>query len=324
MSTEPVTSWDVVCLGESMGVLTPDPPAPLAERVALRLEVAGAESNVAIWLATLAGTVGAPGSAAPHRVAWRGRIGADPFGRMIVQRLGAAGVDTSLVETDPAAPTGVYFKEPGPHGATAVYYYRRGSAAAAMDRRILAGLAGTRVVHLSGITAALSDSCADLVRYALVDRPVPRASMSFDVNYRPALWPVEVAGPALAALANAADLVFVGRDEAETLWGTATPEKIRAMLPGPATLVVKDGAVGATSFLAQGSYAVPAPPVTVVEPVGAGDAFAAGYLWGVLCDATPRARLRLGHLLAGSALRAVGDIGPALSPEAVRDVLREG
>jgi 2-dehydro-3-deoxygluconokinase len=73
--------------------------------------------------------------------------------------------------------------------------------------------------------------------------------------------------------------------------------------------VVKDGAVGATSFTADGTCFVPAPPVTVVEPVGAGDAFAAGYLYGVLRGLAEPARLRLGHLVAGSALRAVGDIG---------------
>jgi 2-dehydro-3-deoxygluconokinase len=310
-----VVTWDVVCIGESLGVLAPEPPEPLSEGVALRLEPAGAESNVAIWLAVLSA-----GAGTPARVAWRGRVGADPFGTMIGRRLAAAGVDTTLVETDPTAPTGIYVKEPGPAGTT-VYYYRRGSAAAAMDRRMLAGLDGTRVVHLSGITAALSDSCADLVTHALVDRPVAGALMSFDVNYRPALWSAAEAGPVLAKLAAAADLVFVGRDEAEVLWGTATADAIRAALPDPATLVVKDGPVGATCYAGTERYAEPAPPVEVVEPVGAGDAFAAGYLWGMLGGAAPAARLRLGHLVAGCALRATGDIGTPPPPAAVREVM---
>jgi 2-dehydro-3-deoxygluconokinase len=298
-------SWDVVCVGESMGVLSPDPPVSLREGATLRLGVAGAESNVAIWLARLAASATGPAL----RVAWRGRVGADPFGAMIGERLAIAGVDTGLAETDPGHPTGVYFKDPAPGGGTRVHYYRRGSAASRMDRRMLDGLAGTGVIHLSGITAALSESCADLVTHALVDRPVAGALMSFDVNYRPALWPVEVAGPALEKLAAAADLVFVGRDEAEVLWGTATAEQIRAWLPEPATLVVKDGGVGATVFGADGRYEVATPPVDVVEPVGAGDAFAAGYLWARLGGAGPQACLRLGHLIAGCALRSTDDLG---------------
>lgn len=306
-------SWDVVCVGESMGLVAPDPPARLRDAPRLRLDIAGAESNVAIWLARLGA-----------KVAWRSRLGADPFGELIRRRLSTAGVDTSLVEIDPVTPTGIYFKDPDPAGPTAVYYYRRGSAAAAMDRRLLAGIPAARVLHLSGITAALSDSCADLLGHALTDRPLPGALLSFDVNYRPALWPVAEAGPVLAKLADAADLVFVGRDEAETLWGTATPDEIRAALPGPATLVVKDGAVGATAYHAGRRYEAPAPAVTVVEPVGAGDAFAAGYLWGVLRDAGPGAQLRLGHLLAGCALRTAGDIGEPPPPAELQATIQEG
>ncbi|QSB17164.1 sugar kinase [Natronosporangium hydrolyticum] len=306
-------SWDVLCVGESMGLVTPDPPAPLRHGPPLRLEVAGAESNVASWLAQLGAKVG-----------WRSRLGADPFGELIRARLAAAGVDTSEVVVDQQAPTGIYFKDPAADGATTVYYYRRGSAAAAMDRRLLADAPAARVVHLSGITAALSGSCADLLHHALAERPAPGALMSFDINYRPALWPVAQAGPALAKLAAAADLVFVGRDEAQVLWGTATVDEVRARLPEPTTLVVKDGPVGATAYHGDDRFTVPAPPVTVVEPVGAGDAFAAGYLWGVLNDAAPAARLRLGHLLAGCALRTAGDIGELPTAAELAAAMQEG
>lgn len=308
----------MVCLGESMAQLAPDPPAPLGERPRLRLDTAGAEANVATWLAMLSGASGAG-----HRVAWRGRVGADSFGELVIGQLAAAGVDTSLVEIDPQAPTGLYVKDPAPGGSTRVHYYRRGSAASHMDRRMLDGLTGARLVHLSGITAALSGSCADLVRHALVDRPVAGALMSFDVNHRPGLWPASRAGPVLAELAAAADLVFVGRDEAQALWGATTAEEVREVLPGPATLVVKDGAGPATAFHGAQQYAVPALAVRVVEPVGAGDAFAAGYLWGVICNAAPVARLRLGHLLAGQALRVASDIGAVPPANEVREAIGE-
>lgn len=286
-------AYDVVCVGESMALAAPDPPGPLRQARTLRLDVAGAESNVATYLAMLGA-----------KVAWVSRVGADPLGGMLLDRLAASGVDTRLVEVDPTAPTGVFFKDPGPDG-TRVHYYRRGSAAACLGREVWTK-ADARLAHLSGVTPALSDSCADLVAYGLASKP---ATMSFDVNFRPALWSAQDAAPVLAGLANRADLVFVGLDEAGTLWNTRTAEEVRAKLPRPATLVVKDGAVGATSFSAEGACFVPAPAVAVVEPVGAGDAFAAGYLCGVLRGLAERARLRLGHLVAGSALRAVGDIG---------------
>ncbi|MGH8792202.1 MAG: sugar kinase, partial [Stackebrandtia sp.] len=228
-----------------------------------------------------------------------------------------AGVDFEA-EVDPRAPTGLYVKDP--YGR-AVHYYRRGSAASFMGRDMLTGLSGARVLHLSGITAALSDSCADLMRHALVDRPHP-AVVSFDVNYRAGLWSAADAAPVLAELANAADLVFVGRDEAEVLWGTVIADKIRAVLSQPRTLIVKDGGVGATAYVADHARVfAPAPPVDIVEPVGAGDAFAAGYLYGLLRDAPMAARLRLGHLVAGCAMRSAGDVGTPPSPAEISQAL---
>jgi 2-dehydro-3-deoxygluconokinase len=297
--------FDVCCVGETMVVLCPDPPRPLLAGETLTRGIGGAESNVASYLAQLG-----------VRAAWVSRLGADPFGEYLRTGLQAAGVDCSLVQTHDSAPTGVYFKDPGPTGTT-VYYYRRGSAASTMDRSLWTSVAaaGARYVHLSGITPALSDSCADLVRYALSERPVPGATTSFDVNYRGKLWPPSVAGPVLADLAARADLVFVGLDEAALLWNCTTADDVRERLPQPHTLVVKDGAVGATGYDPDGRVFVPAPVVSVVEPVGAGDAFAAGYLLAALHGSGPETRLTVGHRLAAVALGAVADVGVAPAAE---------
>ncbi len=296
--------FDVCCVGETMVVLTPDPPGALLEADLLRRGIGGAESNLACYLAGLG-----------LRAGWVSRLGADPFGEYVRAGLTAAGVDCSLVLTDPAAPTGVYFKDPG----AGVHYYRRGSAASRLDPSVWPAIArrGAQYVHVSGITAALSASCADLLDRLLEERPVPGAVVSFDVNYRPALWSPERAAPALATLANQADLVFVGLDEATVLWGAVTPREVRAALPHPATLVVKDGAVGATAYGAHGEVFVPAPAVAVVEPVGAGDAFAAGYLFGALRGLRDAARLAVGHRMAAVALGTAGDFAAPPSPEAL-------
>ncbi|MET8547653.1 sugar kinase [Micromonospora zamorensis] len=292
---------EVVAVGETMVVLCPAPGEPLehAERVAV--SVGGAESNVAGYLARLG-----------HRAAWVSRVGDDPFGRAVVRHVAAAGVRVDQVLVDPDAPTGLYVKDPGPEG-TAVHYYRAGSAASRMDPETLAdpGLTGARVLHLSGITPALSASCRALVEHAVTARPLAGSLVSFDVNHRARLWLAEQAAPVLRDLANRCDLVFVGQDEAETLWGTTDPLAVRRLLPEPETVVVKDGAVGATAMCRDAEPVfVPAPRVAVVEPVGAGDAFAAGYLAGLLRDLDSVRRLRLGHLVAAQALTSSGDNAP--------------
>jgi 2-dehydro-3-deoxygluconokinase len=288
---------DVVAIGETMVMLVPEQAVPLAEATGLAVHVGGAESNVAAYLAQLG-----------YRVRWGSRLGDDPFGELILRHLGQAGVDTSAVVRVPGGRTGLYVKDPG-GVSTSVHYYRAQAPARDLAPDALRDprLAGGRVLHLSGITAALSDSALALVRAAVDGPREPGRLVSFDVNFRRPLWSAEVAGPVLRELANASDLVFVGFDEAQSLWDCPTPADVRALLPGPRTVVIKDGAVGAYAFGADGEVFVPTPKVTVVEPVGAGDAFAAGYLAAALDGEPDRARLRLGHLVAAAALGVRGD-----------------
>ncbi|MFE7172640.1 sugar kinase [Streptomyces sp. NPDC057616] len=291
---------DVVCVGETMVVLGPQDDRPLAEQSALRVAVGGAESNVACGLAGLG-----------HRAAWLSRVGDDPFAERILAELTARDVDVSAVQTDPERPTGVYFKDPGPN-RTRTHYYRGGSAATGMGPELARhpALRQTRIVHLSGVAAALSDSCARLLETLLGCRPGNGPLVSFDVNHRPALWRGGRAEAArrLLALARNADIVFVGRDEAEELWGTARPDDIEGLLGSAPVVVVKDAEHGATSYADGVRTFVPSLPTKVVEPVGAGDAFAAGYLAGVLENLPERSRLRLGHLAAATALRTRDDV----------------
>ncbi|MGW5646430.1 sugar kinase [Saccharopolyspora sp. NPDC003752] len=299
---------EVLCLGETMSLVAPAVPVSLEQARTFTLSAGGAESNVAIHLAALG-----------HRVGWASRVGDDPLGRRMLAAIAAAGVDTGLVEVRPDAPTGVYFKDPGPAG-TKVYYYRAGSAASTMDENFLAGeqLDAPRLLHLSGITPALSDGCDRLVRWLLTRER--RARITFDVNYRPALWPVEQAGPRLRELARLADVVFVGLDEAATLWGVETAEDVRKLLDGPGVVVVKDGADAAYALSTE-TVIVPAPTVQVVEPVGAGDAFAAGYLSGVLRGEDGVRCLRLGHILAAHSLLSTEDHMPLPDRGAVAEWL---
>ncbi|WP_329392274.1 sugar kinase [Streptomyces sp. NBC_01716] len=300
---------EVVCLGESMVTFLPSRPGRLADVPAFTRTIGGAESNVACALA-----------AAGHRVKWISRVGADGFGDHLVEAIGAYGVDTSGVRRDAdGRPTGIYFRTATDRATTAheVAYYRAGSAASAMSPATMdrGDLWSGRVLHLSGITAALSEDCLALMR-ELAEPRAGRPLLSFDVNHRPALWGDD-SGPRSAArvlidLARGADLVFVGDDEAAQLWDLHGPEAIREALPEPAALVVKAGADGATAFVRDGESdtvtSVPALSVDVVAPVGAGDAFAAGFLSATLRDLPAGARLRHGHLTAAAVLTDAGDV----------------
>ncbi|MFB7228660.1 sugar kinase [Streptomyces fimicarius] len=324
------TTTDVVCLGESMVTFLPSQPGRLADVPSFGRGIGGAESNVACALA-----------AAGHRAAWVGRVGADGFGEHLVETIAGYGVDTSAVRRDPVRPTGIYFRTATDRGTDTheVAYYRAGSAASAMSpanvpyEELFAG----RILHLSGITAALSADCLELLRELTAARP-GRPLVSFDVNHRPHLWRGGDAS-VLLELARRADLVFVGEDEAEEAWGIVGAEAIRAAVPEPSVLVVKRGSAGATVFASglrpgprssnaggaenalgarstEGGGAekadtvthVPALRVDVVAAVGAGDAFAAGFLSATLRGLTVRDRVRHGHLMAAAVLTVPGDL----------------
>lgn len=288
--------------GETMAMVTPIAPVAVTEAELFRVDAGGAESNVAVHVASLG-----------HPARWVSRLGDDPLGHRVAGQLAARGVDVSRVIFDAGRRTGLYVKNPG----AGVHYYRDGSAAASLspDDADAMDLARVGIVHVSGITAALTGAAP-----RFLDRLITRAGeagipISFDVNHRAALWSAADAAPVLEQLARRADIVFVGRDEAETLWGTADAGAVRRLLPTVTELVVKDGDIGATAFTGDEVVFEPAQTVDVVEPVGAGDAFAGGYLAARLSGESVARRLRAGHARAALALRTTGDFPTDPLPE---------
>ncbi|MCR2824846.1 sugar kinase [Microbacterium sp. zg.Y909] len=294
----------VLCLGETMVVLAPQAGGALHVGAALTLGVGGAESNTAVALRR--GGVDA---------AWAGLLGEDALGDVVARFLAQHGLDTSLVERR-ALPTGLYVKTTTAAGTVAPLYYRRGSAASTMDASLArrwARAARPRVVHVSGITAQISTAGEEFLHAVCIERVFGDAIVSFDVNHRPAL-----AGPttpeSLLRLARASDIVFVGADEARTTWGAPATD-LPALLTGPRHLIVKDAAVEATEHHAGGAVSVAAPRLDVVDPVGAGDAFAAGWLTAWLAGADAAGRLGAGHREAARALASAGDVAEAADLE---------
>ena len=299
----------ILCVGEALISLTPPVGVPLQEASDLLISTGGAEVNVAAHLARLG---------VPTRFA--GRVGDDPFGARLRQTLAALGVDTRYLEVDPDRPTGLYLKDTDGSGTT-MRYYRSTSAATSYRHVPEAALDEVGHIHITGITPALSDSCRMLVTDLLA---LPHVTTSFDVNYRTALWDVSEARGILQSLAEQADVVFVGLDEAGEVWGTRTFEEVRRLLPQPSELVVKDGPREAVAFLGSQMVSVRAPVIEVVEPVGAGDAFAAAYLAARHYGHDPSDALRWGHALAGAVLQVLGDHGVAMDRATLEEQTRDG
>ncbi|MCX5336123.1 sugar kinase [Streptomyces sp. NBC_00140] len=269
----------------------------------LGLSVAGAESNVAIGLARLG-----------HRVRWAGRVGADELGALILRTLRAEGVDTSHAATDDTGrPTGLLLTEPRLGTLTRVSYYRAGSAGSAVTPDdVLPALApGVRVLHLTGITPALGPSAAEAVLTAAKTARESGVTVCLDVNYRSRLWTSDRARTALRPILDHTDLLIASEDELPLVQeapGAGESEAVHGVLAAGVTeVVVKRGARGATVFTADGATDRAAREVDAVDLVGAGDAFVAGYLSGLLDGTDIPARLHRAVTTAAFAVATRGD-----------------
>ncbi|UWP86365.1 sugar kinase [Dactylosporangium fulvum] len=264
---------DVVTLGETMAAFRMAGPLRLGG--AAHLSVAGAESTVAIGLARLG-----------HRVAWIGATGADEPGELVRRTLRAEGVELTWSRVDTGRPTGLILFEALAGDRSRVTYHRTGSAGAGLaPSDVDAAFDGLpdppRILHVTGITAALGSGPLAAVRRAVERTRAAGGEVCLDVNHRARLWSAAEAAAALRPLLPSLDLVVASDDELGVLTDAADP--VPALLAeGVREIVVKHGADGATGHSTAGSVHRPARRVPVVDTVGAGDAFVAGLLSGLL------------------------------------------
>jgi 2-dehydro-3-deoxygluconokinase len=290
-----------LALGESMALFDALEPGVPRYGSSFQLRVAGAESNFAIGLQRLG---------VPTRLI--SRVGADVLGDLVIDAVAGEGVDVAAVRRDPARSTGIFMKW-RVEGGTSREYFRRGSAAGALsvDDVELGALDDVGWVHLTGITLALSGSSANaalrLARLA-TERSIP---VSFDLNYRPVLWPDSAAAATAARrLLPYADWVLCGAEEGAILFGEDDPVEIGRAVQreGAGGAVIRTGIDGAW-LVEQEPQHVPIPALeeTVLDEIGAGDAFAAGFVAGMIRGDDPGRSVRLAHTVAAHALRGTGD-----------------
>ena len=292
-----MTRPDVVTMGETMVSLRTGTPLRLGGT--LSMTMAGAESNVAIGLARLG-----------HTVRWGGRVGADELGAYILRTLRAESVAVDTVVVDAERPTGLMLAERRVADVSRVSYYRAGSAGSALSASDAAACLADapRVLHVTGITPALSESAAEAVTEAIDLALRAGALVSVDVNYRSKLWTPGQARLVLAELVRRAQIVIASEDELGLVAPMDEPAAAKELAAsGVSQLVIKRGARGATVWHDGASHHAAAIAVTVLDTIGAGDAFTAGYLSGVLDGLSPAEALRRGTVTGAFAVSAVGD-----------------
>ncbi|MBE4718786.1 sugar kinase [Pseudarthrobacter sp. AB1] len=283
---------------------------PLSAGGSLAMHVAGAESNVAVGVARLG-----------HSVTWAGAVGADPHGEYILRQLRSEGIGTKC-RVDPSRSTGVMFLEQRTADVTRAFYYRAGSAGSTVSRDDVdsALAAGPRVLHLTGITAALSPEARKAIEYAAERAAADGVVVSLDVNYRGRLWTRNEARAVLGPIARHVSILIASDDELDLVASAALSgsnslknddaETVLAaslLEQGVGEVVVKRGAAGAGVHTASGRFEAPAVAVTSIDTVGAGDAFTAGYLSALLDGEDVAGRLQRASVMGAFAVSTAGD-----------------
>jgi 2-dehydro-3-deoxygluconokinase len=291
----------VVTIGETMMVFNGPADVPVGVGTPLAATFAGAESNVAIGLARLG-----------HAVRYLSVFGEDVFGQAIVRTIRGEGVGVSGVRFDGGRPTGVMVKNRWPGDEPQVMYYRSTSAFAGAGTGTFDAAAwrDARVIFLTGITPALSDGCLEMFRSVLHDARSAGIPVWLDPNFRGKLWSPDAFRRTLAPMLSHVDTVLPSVAEGEMLTGKAEPGEMacRLMGMGVKNVIVKAGDAGAMAYT--GGETVSVPPLRlgrIVDPIGAGDGFAAGYLSGWLEGLSVEERLRRGHAVAAHVCLTVGD-----------------
>lgn len=287
----------VVTFGESMGVFRSlDQGSPNPSHFGFGF--GGAESNVAIALARLG-----------QESTWVGRLGADLVGDRIERDLRAEQVQ-ALIVTDTAS-TGLMVKEQRMPGHSKVTYFRRFSAGSRLRPEDLpTGLIeGSALLHVTGITAAISSTARDTVFTAVERALASGVLVSFDVNHRSSLWLDEEPSEAYRWITQRSNIVFANTDEAALFVDGSTPQELAQNIAnlGPDQVIIKLGAEGCYALIDQAEVEEPAIAIQPHDTVGAGDAFVAGYLADLLAGASVQDRLRTAVACGAFACLGPGD-----------------
>ncbi|GIO24873.1 sugar kinase [Oceanobacillus sp. J11TS1] len=293
---------DVLSIGETMVLFSPKTSGQLRYANDFSAKIAGAETNTLIGLAKLG-----------HQTSWISKVGNDELGAKIVSAVRGEGVETTYVKKDKNASTGIFLKEKTNAQTTSIFYYRKDSAASKMTPEDIekVDVSDTKYLYVTGITPALSKSCKEAI-FALIHKAKQeRVTIVFDPNIRKKLLDIDSGVELIKKIIGLSDIVLPGKAEGEFLFTTTDSTEIAKHCRhlGAGTVVVKLGEKGAYFENSEengmvDAYAVP----YVVDPVGAGDGFAAGLLSGLLDELTWKEAVKRACAVGALVTQVDGDI----------------
>ncbi len=292
---------DLITLGEALVIFSPATTGQLRFVHSFAKSIGGAEANVAIAISRLG-----------FKAGWMSRLGDDEFGRYVEYALKGEGVDLAQVKFDSELPTGLLFKEQYQSSNPTVYYYRKGAAVTKMCASDIVEeyIANAKILHVTGILPALSAENHAASFQALKYAKKHGVNISFDPNLRLKLWDRETAKATLLAMVPYADIILPGLDEAEFLLGLSEPKEICQKFHelGCKVVVLKLGKDGC--LISAGDEIIKVAGYVVhklVDTVGAGDGFAAGFLAGILSGKSLRECGELANGVGAMATLVAGD-----------------
>ncbi|WP_373232452.1 sugar kinase [Cohnella sp.] len=267
---------DVITIGDGMVTMNPRSKGPLRHVNEFERKVGGAELNLAIGCARLG-----------LRTGWISRLGNDEFGKYVYHYARGEGIDVTQVELLESYATSVNFKEIREDGSGRTFYYRSDSPTLTMSEEDIHAeyIKRSRVLHLTGVFSAIRKHDMSVIMKAIQLAKEHDVRVSFDPNIRLRLWSKEEARSALTELLPYVDILLTGEEEAALLLDTADVNEMLAEFRryGISHIAIKQGERGCTAVRGQEAIRMPAVPVPqVVDTVGAGDGFNAGFLLGYL------------------------------------------
>ena len=301
--------FDMVALGEAMLRLTPTRYQRIEQTEEFLATIGGSELNSAVGVNRLG-----------LRTAWVSKLVNNPLGRMVVNKAREHGVDASHVVWTKQGRVGIYFHEQGATPrASQVLYDRANSAVSTLAPGEVdwSFLKGCKLFHTSGITPALSESCARATFEALQKAKEAGCKVSFDVNYRARLWTTDQARACLEPMMKFIDILITTEDDTRDVFGmTGSPEEICRQLKNRfgfsvVTITLREVKTvltgGWTSIaLADKVYTDKTYELEMIDRVGAGDAYTAGFLYGYVTGDVDKA-VKHGNALAALVQTVPGD-----------------
>ena len=294
---------EFITFGETMMVFSPHSAGPLRYNHFFTPRIAGAESNTAIGVSKLG-----------HSAAWFSRVGADEMGKFLINSIRAEGVDVSCVQEDPERPTGIMIKELTFRGDTRVTYYRENSAFTTLRPKDIptSYFKDSRIFHCTGITPVLSEQSLETLENILDLCTYENIFVSFDPNIRKKLWKDRSFSEILIQIIEKTSCLMLGLDEAETLFHSSDPQALSGLLfrkyPRLKYIALKNGSHGAYAISQDEFVFLPPYPCSCVDPVGAGDAFNAGFLAGLLDNRPLKECGQMGAICGALCTQTTGDI----------------